>query len=83
MILFLQWQFLACDLGEGNPAVDSTWLEEDGQLMLMNIQLIVHTSLESKLKKKNVTAINLGCVLMLPATFCASTTFIYRDKSMW
>lgn len=29
LLQIIEWQFLACDLGEENPAMDSTWLEED------------------------------------------------------
>lgn len=29
LLQIIEWQFLACDAGEDNPACDSTWLEED------------------------------------------------------
>jgi len=29
LLQIIEWQFLACDMGEDNPACDSTWLEED------------------------------------------------------
>lgn len=29
LLQIIEWQFLACDTGEDNPACDSTWLEED------------------------------------------------------
>jgi len=29
IIQTIEWEFLACDSGEENPAVDSTWLEEE------------------------------------------------------
>lgn len=29
LLQLIEWQFLACDVGEDNPACDSTWLEED------------------------------------------------------
>lgn len=29
LLQIIEWQFLACDTGENNPACDSTWLEEE------------------------------------------------------
>lgn len=29
LLQIIEWQFLACDLGEENPSCDSTWLQED------------------------------------------------------
>ncbi|XP_078384447.1 uncharacterized protein LOC144666890 isoform X1 [Oculina patagonica] len=29
LLQIIEWQFLACDIGENNPACDSTWLEEE------------------------------------------------------
>lgn len=29
LLQIIEWQFLACDMGENNPACDSTWLEEE------------------------------------------------------
>lgn len=29
LLQIIEWQFLACDGGENNPACDATWLEED------------------------------------------------------
>lgn len=29
LLQIIEWQFLACDMGENNPACDATWLEED------------------------------------------------------
>lgn len=29
LLQIIEWQFLACDLGEENPCCDSTWLQED------------------------------------------------------
>ncbi|EDO36270.1 predicted protein [Nematostella vectensis] len=29
LLQMIEWQFLACDGGENNPAIDATWLEED------------------------------------------------------
>ncbi|KAJ7358683.1 hypothetical protein OS493_022118 [Desmophyllum pertusum] len=29
LLQIIEWQFLACDMGEDNPACDLTWLEEE------------------------------------------------------